>query len=208
MESGTALCPWAVDPPSVAHQRGLVLAERVGCRPGTTGDNTAGAGVDSDLLRCLHDADPVLLSTEQWNVRDHGSALLTPLVATIDNYFLNEMPRQTVAREGFKKESILLGVNHDEGTFFLAYGHQKQFYDAANESMTERDFVAVVREILNADKCVFVAFVLTYIVQLYVISHKMVYCCILIKLQEGQNIWRHTGTKTAKLTLRIGQGQI
>lgn len=113
MESGSALSPWAVDPPSVARTRATSLANSLGC---DTPNNTPATAIFDCIAR--HDARTI--SRTMWTILDR-SHVPTPFVPTVDRYFLRDHPTNVVRKRRFKKTPVLLGANRDEGSYFLVY---------------------------------------------------------------------------------------
>ena len=126
MESSSPLSQWAVDPPSVAKARARSLANTLGC---DAGDETPAA----DILECVTRHDARTISQKMWTILDR-SHIPTPFVPTVDRYFLRDHPDDIVRKRGFKKTPILLGVNKDEGSYFLVY----IFPDIVNLTATHR----------------------------------------------------------------------
>ena len=143
LQSSSPLCPWAVDEPEVAKKNSHALARLLGCQ--------AGVGIsEKDTLRCLKKVDPQLISDKQWGVDDR-SVLFTPLVPTIDGYFLREHPRVTMQEGRYKKSQVLLGSNKDEGLFFLMYSLSNVFNLVMNKSLTEEQFRDCITRLIKAD---------------------------------------------------------
>ncbi|XP_030828046.1 cholinesterase 1-like [Strongylocentrotus purpuratus] len=107
MQSGNALCPWAVDT-NIDRQIGFTMeiADRVNC---TTTDNQA-------LVECLKNVEiNELLAAQAALVGKylHVELLFVPVV---DGAFLPDVPLELIKRREFKSVPTLLGTNREEGT--------------------------------------------------------------------------------------------
>ncbi len=142
MQSGTALCQWAVESKAKATQRSKDLADALGCCP----DRAA-----NELVACLQQIDPLKIITEMWtHQNDHN--LITPILATIDGYFLTEDPVVSVKNGNFKQTNILLGGNKDEGSYFLIYALPYLYRRKKNKLMPVSDYLAVLEAVAHSDK--------------------------------------------------------
>ena len=110
MQSSSPISPWAVDSPKVAINRTQSVAKLMGCP----------LSPPKDALQCLRDVDPQQLSETMWQISD-SSCIMTPISSTVDGYFLEQTPLEYVSKGSFKRTSILLGANLDEGFYFLFY---------------------------------------------------------------------------------------
>ncbi|XP_071506844.1 acetylcholinesterase-like [Diadema antillarum] len=108
MESGNALCPWAVDT-NIDRQIALSdeIAKQVGCYSADS----------EDLISCLRTVDEPTLTRAQIIISAQyllNEMLFTPVV---DFDFLPDLPINIVQRSEFNSVPTLLGTNQDEGTF-------------------------------------------------------------------------------------------
>ena len=144
MQSGSALCRWAVEPKPAAKKRSMELARIFQCSSRT---NPAPV---NQVVACLRRQDPLELVTQMWTVQDEYN-MITPILLTMDGYFLQEHPFTTVAEGRFKSTPVLLGGNKDEGSFFLVYGFRNLFYFRPNDSLPRADYNDAVRMISQSE---------------------------------------------------------
>ena len=140
MQSSSALSPWAVDTVATAKAHSAALAKRVGC-------DVDAAGSLSDTMTCLRAVPAARFNSDIWQIGDN-SYILTPFAPTIDGHFLLEQPRVTMQRDGFKKTAILLGVNQDEGTYFLVYAMPEIFTLQINRTLTAAEYMRSLRAVV------------------------------------------------------------
>lgn len=111
MQSASASAPWGFDMPDLAKAKAKNFAKQLGCAKKK----------ELDVVKCLQQIKAADLVAVQQNVGNPDAAIVAAFVATIDNHFLTEHPVKTLERGNFKQESVLMGVNRDEGFYFLAY---------------------------------------------------------------------------------------
>lgn len=146
MMSGSAHCRWAVESQHAATKRSLQLAKSMGC------DIADAHNQIEDVISCLQTKDPLRMSNIMWSLQDDYN-WVTPILITIDNYFLRQHPKHSIAAGDFKKTSILLGGNKNEGVYFLIYGIPQMFYwKLPNETISEKDYIDVVQLLSRSDK--------------------------------------------------------
>ena len=141
MQSGTALCRWALETPEVAKSRYLELAEFMNC------DTTQPV---NEIIACLRDADPLELSEQVFATKNDYN-LVTNVLATIDGTFLKEHPFETIQKGNMKSTDILLGSMKDEGAYFLVYAWPKMFDRWKNTSMPRSDYEQALRVAAQSD---------------------------------------------------------
>ena len=95
MQSGSALCRWALEDPEASKKRYLQLAEFVGCNISLS---------TTELISCLREADPMRLSEEIFATTNNYN-FVTSVLATIDGEFLTEHPKDSIAKGDFKVSS-------------------------------------------------------------------------------------------------------
>ena len=140
MQSATALSPWALDTRADAKTKSLEVAARVGCKSSRV----------EEVLFCLRKASIDDLTDKMWTIDDE-SVLLTPLAPIVDGYFLRRHPIDSVADGDFKRAPILLGVNHDEGAYFLPFSLPKLYNISWNSIDTKEKYLEGVRQVLHND---------------------------------------------------------
>ncbi|KAJ8410767.1 hypothetical protein AAFF_G00187240 [Aldrovandia affinis] len=113
LQSGSANAPWAAVPPGEAWNRSLALAALLDCRGGES---------SADLEACLRSVGPEKIVSQQHNVLRQNPPVGSAFVPTVDGDFLTDSPDVLIQSGQFKKTELLLGVNKDEGSYFLVYG--------------------------------------------------------------------------------------
>lgn len=140
MQSASAVAPWGFDTPAIAKQKTKDLVRISKCHNWQ----------ETEIVRCLRGIDAETLTNNQLDVDDKESVIFTPFIPTIDNYFLEELPMETLKKGKFKKDSILLGVNRDEGFYFLAYLQAHHFDLRGSSVVTADDYREIVSSILGS----------------------------------------------------------
>lgn len=140
MQSASAISPWGFDTPASAKQKTMDLARISKCH----------SGHETEIVKCLRRIGAEELTSDQLKVDDSESVIFTAFVPTIDNYFLEEPPIETLKKGKFKKDSILLGVNRDEGFYFLAYLQTHHFDLNASSVVTADDYRDIVSSFLGS----------------------------------------------------------
>ncbi|KAJ8416794.1 hypothetical protein AAFF_G00326720 [Aldrovandia affinis] len=134
MQSGVPNCPWATVSPAEARRRATLLAKLVGCQGGN----------DTELVNCLRNRRPQELIDQEWQVLPYSSLFRFSFVPVIDGVVLPDTPEAMLSSGNFKDTQILLGVNQDEGSYFLLYGAPG--FSKDNESLISReDFLEGVK---------------------------------------------------------------
>ncbi|MBN3298322.1 ACES Acetylcholinesterase, partial [Amia calva] len=134
MQSGVPNCPWATVSPVEARRRATLLAKLVGCQ----GSN------DTELVDCLRSRPPQELIDQEWLVLPYNSLFRFSFVPVVDGVVIPDTPEAMINSGNFKDTQILLGVNQDEGSYFLLYGAPG--FSKDNESLISReDFLEGVK---------------------------------------------------------------
>ncbi|XP_028653836.1 acetylcholinesterase [Erpetoichthys calabaricus] len=135
MQSGAPNCPWATVSPTEARRRATQLANNVGCQGGN----------DSELVDCLRTKSPQELIDHEWQVLPYTHSLFRfSFVPMVDGVVFPDTPEAMLSSGNFKETQILLGVNQDEGSYFLLYGAPG--FSKDNESLISReDFLEGVK---------------------------------------------------------------
>ncbi|XP_036404830.1 acetylcholinesterase [Megalops cyprinoides] len=134
MQSGVPNCPWATVSPAEARRRATLLAKLVGCSGGN----------DTELVDCLRNRHPQELIDQEWQVLPYSSLFRFSFVPVIDGVVLPDTPEAMLSSGNFKDTQILLGVNQDEGSYFLLYGAPG--FSKDNDSLISReDFLEGVK---------------------------------------------------------------
>lgn len=126
LQSGTINAPWAAIPLEEAQNRSVALARLLGCPP------EPGADVGS----CLRSVQPTDLVNRQYDVVK-DPLVRTTFPPTVDGVFLTDLPEVLLQLGQFSTSNLLLGVNKDEGAYFLPYGAPG--FSIMHESLISRD---------------------------------------------------------------------
>ncbi len=111
-----------------------LLGKLVGCSGGN----------DSELVDCLRNKNPQELIDQEWQVLPYSSLFRFSFVPVIDGVFFPDTTEAMVNSGNFKYTQIMLGVNQDEGSYFLLYGAPG--FSKDNESLISReDFLEGVK---------------------------------------------------------------
>ncbi|XP_007567879.1 acetylcholinesterase [Poecilia formosa] len=134
LQSGVPNCPWASVSPAEARRRATLLAKLVNCNGGN----------DTELVDCLRNKTPQELIDQEWLVLPWSALFRFSFVPVVDGDFLPDTPEAMINSGNFKDTQILLGVNQDEGSYFLLYGAPG--FSKDNESLiSKEDFLEGVR---------------------------------------------------------------
>ncbi|XP_056139820.1 acetylcholinesterase-like [Lampris incognitus] len=112
MQSGSPNTPWATVSQEEAWERAMNLGKLLGC-PLSPPDN---------LQSCLQGIKPEKIISKQYDVVTDPSVIQLPFVPNTDGIFLPKTPQELLQTGDFLKTEVLLGLNKDEGSYFLIYG--------------------------------------------------------------------------------------
>lgn len=112
LQSGVPNSPWASVTPAEARRRATLLGKLVGCEGGN----------DTELVDCLRNKSPYDLIDKEWLVLPWSALFRFSFVPVVDGVVVPDAPDAMIASGNFKDTQILLGVNQDEGSYFLLYG--------------------------------------------------------------------------------------
>lgn len=129
--------PWGTTSTTKMNQRGLLLAEAVGCpRDEAKLELT---------MECLRKMDPAHLVGNETN-ENYGVVefAFTPIV---DGVFLDDSPEKLLESKDFKKTKLMLGSNTEEGTYFIIYHLTELFKNSEDVFLSREDFKKTVREL-------------------------------------------------------------
>lgn len=127
MQSGSPNAPWAKVSKQEAWDRSITLGKKLGCP----------LSPPADLEVCLQKADPKNIIVKQYDVLTQPSLLSLPFTPHADGDFLPDEPEVLLRNGNFLKTEVILGLNRDEGTFFLPYGIPG--CDITSESLLTRE---------------------------------------------------------------------
>ncbi|KAK7910311.1 hypothetical protein WMY93_014995 [Mugilogobius chulae] len=134
LQSGVPNCPWASVSPAEARRRATLLGKLVGCNGGN----------DTEMVDCLRGKAPQELIDQEWQVMPWSALFRFSFVPVVDGDFLPDTPEAMVNSGNFKDTQILLGVNQDEGSYFLLYG-APGFSKDSESHISREDFLEGVK---------------------------------------------------------------
>nr|QFF91351.1 acetylcholinesterase isoform 1 [Potamotrygon motoro] len=134
LQSGSAICPWATISPTEGRRRAVELGRLLNCNIKN----------DRALIRCLRAKKPKELIDQEWNVLPYSGIFRFSFVPIIDGDFFPESPDAMINTGNFKRTQVLLGVNKDEGTYFLLYG-APGFSKDSESPISRKDFMSGVK---------------------------------------------------------------
>ena len=118
LESASPYSPWALQNSEVMLERSIKLANKIGCK--------FDISQKDHLINCMRGLDALTITEHQQAVlltADRPGFLDVAFSPTFDNYLfpgLNSV--HDIDKNTLKNANILIGVNKNEGTYFLAYG--------------------------------------------------------------------------------------
>ena len=107
-ESGAPDAHWTFMTSSQAKSRSDIFFKNVNCSQVNVGE----------LMTCLRNLDPMVIQQNEWVT---SNFMEFPWVPAVDGEFLVDTPYNLLSKGGFDKKDVLLGVNKDEGTFWILY---------------------------------------------------------------------------------------
>ncbi|XP_051839083.1 cholinesterase [Antechinus flavipes] len=135
LQSGSANAPWAITPPLEARNQTLDLAKSLSCFRGN----------ETEIIKCLRNKNPQEILGHVNPSLSSGSLLKSNFCPTVDGDFLTDMPDNLIQRGHFKQTQLLVGVNKDEGTYFLVYG-APGFSKDNNSMISQKQFQEGIKE--------------------------------------------------------------
>lgn len=133
MESGSPTAPWAIISREESIQRGLKLAQILGC-PYLTNNYAL-------VVECLRTINATTLVQKEWITQ---GVCDFPFVPVIDGDFLPCHPKNCVQNKEFKNTSIIMGSNSEEGYYFIMYYLTELFRKEENILVSREDFLRAV----------------------------------------------------------------
>uniref|UniRef100_A0A8C5MT31 Carboxylic ester hydrolase n=1 Tax=Leptobrachium leishanense TaxID=445787 RepID=A0A8C5MT31_9ANUR len=134
LQSGSPNTPWATVTVQESRRRAELLGKLLDCRLGN----------DTELLNCLKTKPPQMLIDHEFSVLPAPSIFRFAFVPVPDGDFFPEPPETLMNMGRFKACPLIVGVNQNEGSYFLLYGAPG--FSKNNESLlTREDFLGGVR---------------------------------------------------------------
>ncbi|XP_013421277.1 cholinesterase [Lingula anatina] len=134
LQSGSASATWAYQSPDVAKRKTIKFAEIVGCK-------TKGVTLEA-ISKCLISKDKTDIVNHQWDLVNMYFDV--PMAPTLDGYFINEPPMESIKKKKIKNADLLAGGNRDEGMYFLLYGLPKYFNLKNENPLNREEFLRVL----------------------------------------------------------------
>ncbi|XP_021960157.2 acetylcholinesterase isoform X2 [Folsomia candida] len=142
IQSGTINAPWSMHTGEKARQIAEKLVEDCNCtNPDGSSMNTV------QKIECLRDLPAAVISKTQWN--SYAKILQFFSAPTIDGEFIPRDPMEMLAKGDFKKVPLLIGSNHDEGTYFILYDFIEQFTKEGPNCMDNKLFLDTVSDVFK-----------------------------------------------------------
>lgn len=108
-ESGSPDSHWSFVTSAQARHRSRTFLRRVNCSRDDDADT---------MLRCLRALPVDVIQREEW-VDSHF--MVFPWAPTVDGRFLTDTPHNLLKTGEFQRKESILGVNKDEGTYWILY---------------------------------------------------------------------------------------
>ncbi|KAJ4935399.1 hypothetical protein JOQ06_016935 [Pogonophryne albipinna] len=111
MQSSTPNAPWATMSKEEARLRSMKLVTLLGCP----------TSPPADMEACMEKADPQQIALNQFNVLQ-TPFFSAPFAPYVDGDFLPDKVEVLLSTGNLPKKEVLIGLNKNEGTYFLMYG--------------------------------------------------------------------------------------
>ncbi|KAL8605141.1 hypothetical protein ACOMHN_031082 [Nucella lapillus] len=96
------------------------------------------------MIRCLRKVNAQNLTDHLWALLS-GFYIELPTAPVVDDFFLTADPRQLLNQHALKDTELLIGVNKDEGMYFLVYGFPKLFPLHPSTNISDEQFKEMMR---------------------------------------------------------------
>ena len=106
LQSGSPSAPWALLTPQEIRRRSKTFFDAINCPD------------DASVLDCLRRKSSEEIMSNEW-VTD--GFLDFPWAPTIDNEYLTDTPDNLLSTGKYNEVDVIMGVNRDEGTFWIVY---------------------------------------------------------------------------------------
>ncbi|XP_076449528.1 uncharacterized protein LOC143285962 [Babylonia areolata] len=154
MQSGSPLSYMILTLQPEARKRARRLSGMLGCSKDSV----------PSMVQCLRAVSAENVTSAQWGLKTPGIYLDLPFKPVVDNYFLPEDPWTLLGKGAVKDTEILIGVNADEGMYFLLYGFPELFPLDNSGHITDEEFKKLVHAInMNGEEVVDKALMYQYV---------------------------------------------
>ncbi|XP_073418530.1 acetylcholinesterase isoform X1 [Dendrobates tinctorius] len=134
LQSGAPNSPWATVTPQEGRRRAELLGKLLDCKQGN----------DTELLICLRTKEPQQLIDHEFSVFPAPGVFRFAFVPVADGDFFPDAPETLINTGSYKPCPLIVGVNQNEGSYFLLYGAPG--FSKNNESLITREqFLGGVR---------------------------------------------------------------
>ena len=135
MQSASPLVDWGIVSKSTAMLRTKAFANRLNCPiNGTQG-----------MLECLKKLEPQTLADKQY--AENAYYFSVEFAPVVDGYFLQDNPRNLMRRGLIKDTQLIVGVNKDEGMYWLLYAFPEMFPLDNHGVLNKSDFWKILHQI-------------------------------------------------------------
>ncbi|KAL3102721.1 hypothetical protein niasHS_001283 [Heterodera schachtii] len=139
LQSGSLDNKWSMDTPRRAYEKSMQLVRLVGCN----------RTLLADAIRCLRRIPPADFTEQLWNMQLNFLEFPLVIVSRDANFFSAEDAFEALRKRHYAQDvNLMIGINHDEGTFWNIYNIPK-FFDVPHQPMLSLD---------NFNECVKTAF--------------------------------------------------
>lgn len=149
LQSGSLDNPWAMDRPPKALSRSLIITQKVGCYE----ENMTAT------IQCLRDTPAEALDTAMWAVTSGYLEFPLVIVSRDEAGFFPKDAYQALRDGDYRATDIMIGINQDEGTFWMAYYEMKKHFHPFDEKVNGQEklinanqFTECVSDIVLKDK--------------------------------------------------------
>uniref|UniRef100_A0A914GVT7 acetylcholinesterase n=1 Tax=Globodera rostochiensis TaxID=31243 RepID=A0A914GVT7_GLORO len=123
LQSGSLDNKWSMDTPRRAYEKSIELVRLVGC-------NRTGL---ADAIRCLRRIPPAEFTEQLWNIPLNFLEFPLVIVSRDANFFSAEDAFIALRKRHYAQDvNLMIGINHDEGTFWNIYNIPK-FFDVSHQ---------------------------------------------------------------------------
>ncbi|XP_038671506.1 cholinesterase-like isoform X1 [Scyliorhinus canicula] len=134
LQSGSANARWVVLKATEAKRRAAILASNLECPSGN----------EAKLMNCLRGKQPQEIVEKSLGILTNNILSGCVFLPVVDGDFLTALPEKLIQMGTFKQLPILVGVNKDEGSYFLLYEAPGFSKDTAS-LITREQFLKGVR---------------------------------------------------------------
>uniref|UniRef100_A0A915LDF0 Carboxylic ester hydrolase n=1 Tax=Romanomermis culicivorax TaxID=13658 RepID=A0A915LDF0_ROMCU len=139
LQSGSLDNPWSMNTPRRALNKSMQLVEKVGC---ATNDH----GNIHQIAKCLRNLDAKTLRNELWSITTGFLEFPLVMVSKDKAGFFVDDAFEALRKGNFRHTDIMIGINADEGVFWLVYYLKKYFSIKSPSLIDETKFSDCVEQ--------------------------------------------------------------